>query len=287
MEAVHENKETQPLVHDAKDPRFLFLRSLQTSQSRSRSGSYLIEGIRHVARALEECAPIQLLFVDPTVLSNPFGQKLARRLRQSGVPCLRLEPQLYRSLTLAAEPQGMGAVVRQKWSSLGVTRPNHGSLWLAVESIDSPGNLGTIIRTAEATGVSGVILLGAVADPHEPAAIRASMGSLFSQKLVRCSGREFIHWARASGVTIVGSSPAGLLDYKGFHCHWPAVLLIGSEKHGLSHQLAEVCDFMVRIPMLGGADSINAAVAAGVLLYELFDQRRALAAIRSSPPVTL
>jgi TrmH family RNA methyltransferase len=101
------------------------------------------------------------------------------------------------------------------------------------------------------------------------------MGSLFSQKLVRCSTGEFFQWARAAGVAIVGSSPKGLLDYRKFHCRWPAVLLIGSEKHGLSEQLSDACDFTIRIPMLGRGDSINAAVAAGVLLYELFDQRRA------------
>jgi TrmH family RNA methyltransferase len=130
------------------------------------------------------------------------------------------------------------------------------------------------MRTAEATGVSGIIILGAGADPYEPAAVRASMGSLFAHKLVRCSTREFTQWARASGVALVGSSPAGLLDYRSFHSRWPAVLLIGSEKHGLSDELMEACDFKVRIPMLGRGDSINAAVATGVLLYELFEQRR-------------
>jgi len=262
------------------------LRSLQTPQGRSRTGLYLIEGIRHVARAAEERAPIQSLFLSPGVLSNPFGQKLARRLRQSGIPSEQLTPQLYRDLSRAAEPQGLGAVVRQQWASTKNVRPNSGSLWLAVESIDSPGNLGTIIRTAEATGVSGLIVVGANADPYEPTAIRASMGSLFSLKLVRCSVSEFTAWARAFNVALVGSSPTGLLDYRSFRCRWPTVLLIGSEKHGLSEQLAEACDFMIRIPMLGRGDSINAAVAAGVLLYELFDQRRALESRTSQPVMT-
>src|ERR1039457_61910 len=114
------------------------------------------------------------------------------------------------------------------------------------------------------------------ADPYEPTAIRAGMGSLFLQRLVRCSAREFTDWARAFDVALVGSSPTGLLDYRAFRCRWPAALLIGSEKHGLSDQLAEACDFMVRIPMVGRGDSINAAVAAGILLYELFNRRRAL-----------
>ena len=115
MEAMHENKQPQFLIHHANDPRFLHLRSLQTPQGRSRTGLYLIEGIRHVARAAEEHAPIQSLFLSPAVLSNPFGKKLAGRLRQSGIPSAQLAPQLYRDLTLAAEPQGLGAVVRQQW----------------------------------------------------------------------------------------------------------------------------------------------------------------------------
>jgi TrmH family RNA methyltransferase len=272
---MHEDQHSQPLTHDPQEPRFRHLRSLQTSSGRTRPGLYLIEGIRHVARAVEERAPIESIFVAPNVLSNPFRQKLARRLRQSGTPCLRLAPNLYGDLTLAAEPQGLGAVIRQQWTPLAAVRPRPSCLFLGVESIDSPGNLGTIIRTAEATGVAAIVTLGSGADPYEPAAIRASMGSLFSQKLVRCSTIEFARWARASGVAIVGSSPKGLLDYRRFQCRWPAMLLIGSEKHGLSDQLFEACDFTVRIPMLGRGDSINAAVAAGVLLYELFDQRRA------------
>jgi len=276
MEAMHENKQPQSLIQHANDPRFLHLRSLQTPQGRSRSGLYLIEGIRHVARAAEEHAPIQSLFHSPAVLSNPFGQKLVRRLRQSGIPSAQLTPQLYRDLTLAVEPQGMGAVVRQQWFSISDVRPATGCLWLAVESIDSPGNLGTIIRTAEATGVTGIVVIGANADPYEPTAIRASMGSVFSQRLVRGSVREFTDWARAFDVALVGSSPSGLLDYRAFRCRWPAALLIGSEKHGLSDPLAEACDFVVRIPMVGRGDSINAAVAAGILLYELFHQRRGL-----------
>jgi len=101
------------------------------------------------------------------------------------------------------------------------------------------------------------------------------MGSLFSQTLVRCSPREFIAWAKSNGVAIVASSPAGLMDYKALRYRFPAVLVIGSEKRGLSDQLLETADFVVRIPMRGGCDSINAAVATGVLLFEVASQRPA------------
>ena len=252
---MNENK--YPLVSDSRDPRFLTLRSLQTPQGRSRTGLYIIEGIRHVVRAIEHQAPIESVFLDPSVLSNPFGQKLARRLRKRGVPGIRLSRQLYRQLTLAAEPQGIGAVMRQQWIPLANVRVARDSFWLAVESIESPGNLGTIIRTPEAAGVTGILMLDSESDPHDPAAVRASMGSLFSQKLTRCSFREFGDWTRSNGVRVVGSSPSGLLDYKSLRCRFPAALLIGSEKRGLSERVVEVADFMVRISIRGGCDSIN------------------------------
>jgi RNA methyltransferase, TrmH family len=269
---MHENK--YPLVTHLRDPRFLTLQSIQTPKGRSQTGLYVVEGIRHVARAIEQKAPIQSLFVDPSLLSNPFGQRLARRARQSGVPGIRLTQELYRGLTLAADPQGIGAIIAQQLLLLEEVKPESDSFWLAVESVDLPGNLGTIIRTAEAAGISGIILLGPNADPWDPACVRASMGSLFSPQMVRCTTGEFAYWARSNGIAIVGSSPSGLLDYKAFRCRWPAVLLIGSERRGLSQQLIEASNFMIRIPMRGRCDSINAAVAAGILLFEMSSQRR-------------
>ena len=266
---MHENK--YPLVSNARDPRFLALRSLQTHQGRFRTRLYIIEGIRHLARAVEHHAPIESVFVDPSVLSKPFGQKLARRLCKRGIPGIRLSHQLYRDLTLAGEPQGIGAILRQQWTPLTNMKAN--SLWLAVESIESLGNLGTMIRTAEAAGVTGVFILDSGCDPYDPAAVRATMGSLFSQKLVRCSPHEFTHWAKSSRVTVVASSPAGLMDYKALDYRFPAVLVIGSEKRGLSDQVLEVADFVVRIPMRGRCDSINAAVATGILLFQMASQR--------------
>ncbi len=267
------NEKKYQLVSCPRDPRFLTLRSLQSHQGRSRTQRYIIEGIRHLARAVEHCAPIESVFLDPSLLSNPFGQKLTHRLRQQGVPGIRLSHELYRDLTLATEPQGVGAVLRQQWVPLEQIRADANSLWLAVESIESPGNLGTMIRTAEAAGASGILILNPNCDPHDPATVRASMGSLFSQKLVRCSAHEFSCWTKSNTVAVVASSPAGLMDYKSLPYRFPAALIVGSEKHGLSDQLLETADFVVRIPMHGRCDSLNAAVAAGVLLFEIASQR--------------
>ena len=264
---MHEKK--YPLLTDSRDSRFLTFRFLQTPQGRSRTGLYLIEGIRHVAQAVEQRAALQSIFYDPSILSNRFGRKLVEKLRAAGVPGVRLAPQLYRQLTLAADPQGLGAVMRQEWTRMEELSTARDSLWLGIESIESAGNLGTIIRTAEATAVAGIFLIGSETDPWDPATVRASMGALFSQKFIRCTAREFREWARAHGATVVGSSPRGMLSYREFRSRWPMALLLGSEKEGLSDHLKETCDFMVRIPMVGRCDSVNVAVAAGVLLFEM------------------
>jgi RNA methyltransferase, TrmH family len=269
---MHEDR--YPLISNERDPRFLKLSSLQTASGRSKTKSYLIEGIRHVARAAEQSGLIEQLFVEPSTLSNQFGRKIARRLRTSGVPAIRLTSQLYRNLTLAAEPQGIGAVVRQRWWCIEDLKAPPDSLWLALESVEQPGNLGTILRTAEAADVDGVFLLGEGSDPWDPVCVRASMGSLFPQRLVRCHSAGFVQWARSNRVVVIASSPSGLLDFKALRCRWPAALLIGSERHGLSPQSAEAAHFSVRIPMRGQCDSINASVATGVLLFEMASQRR-------------
>jgi TrmH family RNA methyltransferase len=118
--------------------------------------------------------------------------------------------------------------------------------------------------------------VGINVDPWDPPAVRASMGSLFSQQLIRCSPREFADWAKSCGVAVVGSSPSGLLDYRTLRCRWPAALLVGGEKQGLSEPLIEASHFVVRMPMVGGCDSINVSGAAGVLLSEMLNQRRGL-----------
>ena len=134
------NEKKYPFVSNPRDPRFLALRSLQTLHGRSRSGLYIIEGIRHLSRALEHAAP-ESIFLDPSTLSNSFGQKLARRLRRIGVPGIRFSHQLYRDLTLASDPQGIGAVLRQNWTVLNrvpwsvppygsrSSRSNHRVIW--------------------------------------------------------------------------------------------------------------------------------------------------------------
>jgi TrmH family RNA methyltransferase len=146
--------------------------------------------------------------------------------------------------------------------------------WVALVEPADPGNLGTILRTADAVGVAGVIVLGDATDPYDPAALRASMGAIFAVQLARASFDEFAAWKRACGVFLVGTSDQAPVDYQEVAYPQPLVLLMGSERQGLGPEQQALCDLMVRLPMRGRSDSLNLAVATGVMLYELLSQGR-------------
>lgn len=266
------------LITDPDHPLIQRFRSLQTASGRAASGCYAIEGLRHLFRATEAQTPVEQLFIAPKALKNPAGQKLVRRLRQAGTPVAALAPDLYRRLSLAANPQGIAAILRQDWTPLGSVLPSGGNIWLAVEEVESPGNLGTMIRTSEAAGAVGLILIGRTADPYDPAAVRATMGSLFSQTLVRTTVPAFAAWSKHRQLTVVGAAPNAAQDYRAIRYQKPLVILVGSEKRGLSDELCQTCTSMVRIPILRcGVDSLNVAVATGILLYAALDHGTRLA----------
>jgi TrmH family RNA methyltransferase len=141
---------------------------------------------------------------------------------------------------------------------------------VALDAAQDPGNIGTILRTSDAVGGAGLLLLGQSADPYDPGALRASMGAIFSQRLVKTDFTQLLQWARQQHIPLVGTSDSASTDYRAAHYHQPTVLLMGSERAGLSQEQQAQCDLVVKIPMVGRSDSLNLAVATGVLLYELF-----------------
>ena len=263
------------VVTSRNDPAVRQVRSLQRREERDRSGRFYTEGIRFVAQAAEAGAPIELLVVAPELLTNAFGRRLVRRLRQEGVAALEVSAEVFRSLGLAEEPQGVGAVLRQRWMPLSFIHPSEGLCWVAVSTVRSPGNLGSMIRTGDAVGAAGVLFIGEGPDPYDPATVRASMGALFSQRFVRTTLPELAAWKERHGCLLVGTSPAAREDYHQIRYPPPTVLFMGGERKGLSPEEQALCDRMVRIPMVGRSDSLNLAVAASLMLYEVFNQRRA------------
>jgi TrmH family RNA methyltransferase len=264
------------IITSRNHPILKRIRSLHRREERDRSGLFFIEGIRFVAQAMWHGAHVETLLVSPPLLANPFGQKLARRLRRAGVPCLEVSPEVFHSVALTDEPQGIGAVTRQRWESLARANPSEGLCWVAVDSVRSPGNLGTLLRTADAVGSAGLILIGDSVDPYDPAAVRATMGALFSQHLVRATLGAFTAWKERHRCLLVGTSPTAAVDYQAAAYPQPVVLFMGGERRGLPQEHQELCDLMVRIPMVGSSDSLNLAIATSLMLYEVFNQRRAV-----------
>jgi TrmH family RNA methyltransferase len=250
------------------------IRNLDSRRERDRTGLFFVEGLRFVAQALTYQAPIQTVITVPKLLTHPFAQKLLRQLAQRHIPVLEVTPEVFLRHSRAEEAQWIGAVVAQRWDVLDRIDPCAGLCWLALDTIHSQGNLGTILRTCDAVGAAGAILLGPSVDPHDPACVRATMGAVFTQRLVRTTEREFDIWRRRHGCTLVGTSPHATTDYQAASYPRPLIVWMGGEKRGLSPLQQNSCDLMVRLPMVGASDSLNVAIASGVMLYEVFNQQR-------------
>ena len=262
------------LISSLSNPRIKQVRGLRQRAQREQSGLFFIEGIRLVAEAAQLQAPIETLLVAPELLKSAFASELLRELQAREVPLLEVSAEVFKSLSLKEGPQGLGAVIHQRWEPLARVQPGHELCWVALEAAQDPGNIGTILRTCDAVGCAGVILLDACADPYDPTALRASMGAIFSQRLVRASFADFARWKQERGWQVYGTSDAAPLDYRTASYLRPTILLMGSERQGLSPEQQAICDQMVSIPMTGRSDSLNLAVATGVVLYEIYYQQR-------------
>lgn len=250
------------------------IRKLRHRPQRQQAGLAYIEGVRIVGEAVQLGADIDVIVVAPDLLKSQFALDLVHQRERSGTPVLRVGADVFRSLSEKDRPQGLAAVVRQRWERLDHMQSRGELCWVALDAVQDPGNLGTILRTSEAIGGAGVFLLGHSTDPYDPEAIRASMGAIFSQRLVRTDALSLSGWARSRGILIAGTSPDATLDYRAARYGRPVILLMGSERQGLSAEDRALCDLLVKIPMVGRADSLNLAVATAIVLYEIFEQSR-------------
>lgn len=253
-------------------------RRLRARPAREQAGLAYVEGVRQVAEAVLLGAEIEQLIVAPDLLRSDFARELVEDAAARGIALVEVTPEVFASLALKEHPQGLAAVVRQRWLPLHQADPGAGLCWVALEAVADPGNLGTILRTCEAVGAAGLILLGQSTDPYDPVAIRASTGAVFSQRLARATLDQLTAWVREGGGQLVGAALEGSRDYATAEYRRPLLILLGSERQGLSAEARAHCDQLVRIPMVGRSDSLNLAVATGVLLYEVFNRSRARAA---------
>ncbi len=258
------------LITSRDNERIKRIRGLFGRKHRDRTRLFLVEGIRHVGEAVAAGALIECLCYAPDLLTSEFAHRLIAEQEARGVPCHAVAPGVFAALTVRENPAGLLAVVRQSPSRLDDLHPEVFPWGVALVAPQDPGNIGAILRTVDAVGASGLILLDASADPYHPGAVRASMGALFSHPVVRASFGAFATWAKAGGYRIWGTSSRADRDYREVERYSrPLLLLMGSERKGLLPEQMALCDEVVRMPLRGRVTSLNLAIATGVMLYQM------------------
>ena len=262
-----------PIVKDIK--------ALSQKKSRDESRTFMAEGLKLVIDAVELGWTIRTLVYSKGAKGKPVVEQIASKAVAKGGLVLEVNDKVMASITRRDNPQAVVGIFEQRWTALRDVRPKTDETFVALDRVRDPGNLGTIIRTADAAGASGVILIGDTTDPFSMETVRATMGSVFAVPLVRATPDEFIAWKKTAGVQVVATHLAGSVDYRTIdYSRKPVVLLMGNEQAGLPDTLAREAHALARIPQAGRADSLNLAIATAVMLFEA---RRHLLSLNGTP----
>lgn len=256
-------------VSSRQNPKIKQVRSLRNRKARKEQGLFLVEGIFHIGLAVENKAPIEFVVYSAEMLDTPFANELVQKITSAGIESLSTSPEILASLADKENPAGMLAVVRQRASQLSDLKMGALSFSVAIVAPQDPGNLGSILRTVDAVGAAGLILLDGGVDPWHPSAVRAGLGAHFTKPIIQASFADFVAWAAKNSVHLYGSSAHVQGDYKEAEYKSPAALLLGSEREGLAQDQLAICESVVSLPMRGSVTSLNLSVAAGILLYEI------------------
>jgi TrmH family RNA methyltransferase len=264
-----------PTITSHSNPKVKQARALRQRKQRDVTGLFLVEGLFHIGEALAAHAVIDAIFFAPDLIESDFARQLIDRATVEGIMCYETTAEILASLAEKENPQGVIAVVQQRRVQLVDLTPQNFPWGVVIVSAQDPGNVGTILRTIDAVGASGLILLDSSVDPHHPTAVRASLGSIFWYPIVSASFGAWSRWAQQQGYHVYGTSSKGSVDYQALTaCERPLLLLMGSEREGLSAEQVAVCEHLVRLPMRGHVSSLNLAVATGVLLYAVLERLR-------------
>jgi TrmH family RNA methyltransferase len=260
------------------NPLIKRLRGLHDKKGRREEGLFLAEGLRVCTEALAAGHVPRVFVFAAETEDHPLARRLIHATMAAGGQAVRATRDLLQKLTGKDNAQGCCAAFAIPDTTLARINRMAAPMWLVVENLKDPGNLGTMLRTCDATGAGGVILLDHSCDPFSVEAVRASMGGLFSRALAQATGPEFLAWLRAGPGQLVGAALDGeVVDYRALRYQPPVFLFLGNEQSGLPPAYAAACDARVRLPMKGAADSLNVAVAGAVLLYHVLDRLEPLA----------
>ena len=236
------------------------VRGLRDKKNRRREGLFIAEGLRILTEAREAGFRPAILFYGAGT-RHPLLAALIDEVEAAGGEAIETNADILHKLSGKDNPQTVLGVYEQFDTSLERLDRGAAPLWIVAQALRDPGNLGTILRTGDAIGAGGLILIDDCADPFSVEAVRASMGALFTQRVAAARWEEFVPWLRAGEGDLIGTSLAATRDYQEPDYGRPAFILVGNEAQGLPAAYEAECDVLVRIPMLGKADSLNAAVA--------------------------
>ncbi len=253
-------------ITSAANPLIKQMKGLHAKKVRSESGLFLGEGLRLALEAAELGQMPEILLFTAEALERPATRGLVQQVSQAGAKCIETTPTLLAAISKRDNPQTVVAAYRQALTPL--TDMQGTALIIALQGVRDPGNLGTIIRTADAIGAGGVVLLDQVCDPFAVETVRASMGSLFAVRLAREGFEAFNAWRTKLGLQMIGLSLQGKIGPEAYDAAHPTVLLMGNEQSGLPPAHEAACDALVKLPMKGRADSLNLAVATAVIAYD-------------------
>jgi RNA methyltransferase, TrmH family len=256
------------------NPLIKRVQRLRDKKHRREEGLFLAEGLRLLTEAREAGRIPALLFFAAAQGAHPLVVALIAAVEAAGGEAIETSRDILHKLSGKDNPQTvLGAFELFATPLAGIDRAT-APIWLVAQALRDPGNLGTLLRTGDAVGAGGLILIDDSADPFSVEAVRASMGALFTQRIAQARWAEFIEWLRGGPGQLVGLALEGAVDYQAPHYAAPSFLLVGNESQGLPAEYVAACDLVVKIPMLGKADSLNAAVATAVMAYEVLNQRR-------------
>ena len=248
------------------------VRGLRDKKNRRSEGLFMAEGLRILTEAREAGYLPHILFFSGT--PHPLLETLIGEAEAAGGDVIETTPDILHKLSGKENPQTVLGVYRTFDTNLAGLDRARADLWIVAQALRDPGNLGTILRTGDAVGAGGLILLDECVDPFSVEAVRASMGALFTQKIAAAPWGEFVAWLRGGPGELIGTSLNAAQDYQAPRYSKPAFILVGNEAQGLPPAYEKECDLLVKMPMMGKADSLNAAVATGVMAYEVINQWR-------------
>lgn len=247
-------------------------RGLRDKKNRRREGLFLAEGLRILTEAREAGRLPEILFFSEA--GHPLLDRLIAETEAAGGMAIETDTDILHKISGKENPQAAVGVYRTFDTALAAIDRSAAPLWIVAQALRDPGNIGTILRTGDAVGAGGLILIDDCADPFSVEAVRASMGALFTQRIAAARWGEFVNWLRGGDGELIGTSLKATHDYQEPCYTKPAFILVGNEQAGLPAANEAECDLLVRMPMLGKADSLNAAVATAVMAYEVINQWR-------------